>query len=128
MTQPSYCILVIPDEHKGPINRVLNALFGDSGDNLSQPLSANGADPATYWYGGWPVTAEQANQLQGLGDNMPVPDGGWPYMDVTEEQAVAAVAALYLNVNTGPTAEDLPAQNRATVFAALSIQPIVPEV
>lgn len=118
----SYAIYVIPDAHKNAINRVLNLLWSDSGDNISQPLSADGQFPASHWFGGQPVSAAGANGLQALGDNMPVPSGGWPYEGVSEQAAIDAVAALYLNVNTGETAEDLPEQNRTTVFAALGLQ------
>jgi hypothetical protein len=120
----SYAICVIADEHKNAINRVFNLLNRDTGDNLSQPLSANGQSPASHWYGGWPVTAEQANALQTLAENLPVPPSGWPYEGVSEATAQAAVEALYTNINTGENAEAIPEQNRATVFAALGLRPV----
>lgn len=48
-------------------------------------------------------------------------------METTEQDAIDAVAALYINVNTGEDAEVLPEQNRNTVFAALGLQRIVTE-
>lgn len=124
----SYAILVIPDEHKAAMNRTLNVLFADSGDNLSQPLSADGQEPASHWFGGWPVSAEQANRLQTLAADLPEPDEGWPYEGVSEEAAEAAAAAIYININTGEDAEALPEQNRTTVFAALGLQRVEIEV
>lgn len=124
----SYAIYVIPDAHKAAINLVLNLLWSDSGDNISQPLSSDGQEPATHWFGGQPVSAASANELQTLGDNMPVPSEGWPYEGVSEQAAIDAVAALYINVNTGEDAETLPEQNRTTVFAALGLQRIEPEI
>jgi uncharacterized protein YdbL (DUF1318 family) len=134
----SYAVSVIPDAHKNALNRVCNLLFSDSGDNLSQPLSANGQAPATHWFGGGPVSAmqssvfaslqEQASQQGTLGEAVPAPPEGWPYMGVSEADAIAALAALYINVNTGEDAEELPEQNRQTVFAALGLQRVQIEV
>ena len=124
----SYAIVVVPDAHKNAANRVFNLLFSDSGDNLSQPLSADAQEPASHWFGGWPVSPEQANTLQTLGDSMPIPSEGWPHEGVSEEDAAAAVAALYINVNTGEDAETLPEQNRQTVFAALGLQRVEVEI
>lgn len=118
----SYAVVVIPDPHKAAANRVFNVLNADSGDNLSQSLSADGQFPASHWFGGWPVTAEQANRLQILATDLPEPPDGWPYEGESEEDAAAAAAALYININTGEDAEALPEQNRVTVFAALGLQ------
>lgn len=134
----SYGITVIADAHKNALNRVCNLLFSDTGDNLSQPLSANAAFPASHWFGGGPITAEQAALFASLqaeastsgtiGAAVPAPPEGWPYMGVEEADAVAAIAALYMNVVTGEDAEALPAQNRATVFAALGLQRVIIEI
>lgn len=126
-----YAVYVIPDANKDPANKLFALLNGDPPDaqNLGQGYSADGSAPATHWLGGRPVDETWLGTFQGLATSLPVPDGGWPSedYDLTEADAQAAAAALYLNVNTGEDAESLPAQNIATVCAALGIQKIVEE-
>lgn len=120
----SYAILAIPVGHANAINRVFNLINQDSGDNLAQPLGANGQEPATYKYGGWNVTPEQVTLYQTLADNLPTPEGGWPYNDVTEQDAIDAASALEILVRSGPDGGSLPGAARDAMFAELGVAPI----
>jgi hypothetical protein len=118
-----YAILLSPMQHRNAINRVLNLLWNDEGDNLGRYASPNGALPATHTLGGIGLSTSGVAAVHGLATTLPTPPGGWPYAGVTEQEAQAAVAALYINVNSG--SEDyaiLAAENMATVMAAKGLQ------
>lgn len=129
----SYAVFVIPAAQKVAANRLLAMVFGDdilNSANISAKCSASGSEPPTHWLGGLGVEGAVAATLQALATDLPAPDGGWPLMvgDVealSETDAQVAASALYLNINTGENAEDLPAQNLATVLSALNLQQVV---
>ena len=131
----SYANYVIPTAQKANANLLFAMLTGDPLDaqNISQPLSANGLTPFIHWFGGKAVDEAWMAIYQNLSTNLPAPAGGWPLRDdndnvvLTEVNAQAAADALYINVNTGPTAEDLPELNRQTVFAALNLMRPIPD-
>jgi hypothetical protein len=132
MTQSSYMVLVVPIAQAEAMNRVLNVLFGDSGDNLSVPASDDGGSTTTHMWLGMPVpNASTLAHIQSLyasilADTV-APEGGWPLMDgeveiLSKADALTAALSLYVNTNTGENAAALPLLNKATVFSALGLQ------
>jgi hypothetical protein len=132
MTQSSYMVMVVPVSQAEAMNRVLNVLFGDSGDNLSVPASSDGGSTTTHMYLGQPVPNAltlariQALYASILSDDVS-PAGGWPLMDgeieiLSKADALTAALSLYVNTNTGENAAALPLLNKATVFSALGLQ------
>lgn len=117
-----YALYAIPAPHANAANRLFNVVYDDAGNNLSQPLSADGQEPATYYYGGKPVTAEEAAMLQGLSAALPTPAGGWPHGGVSAAEAQAAADNLEILVRSGPNSEELPEEARNALFADLGVQ------
>jgi hypothetical protein len=140
MTTVSYAVSVIPAAHKQAINRLVAMIEGEDltlSENLSRPANADGSytDPddlaadATHWYGGRYVDAQWLMIYQNLNTVLPAPDGGWPLMlgdevMLTEADAVAAAAALVIQVTTGPFSWQMPQQTITAVCTALGIVPI----
>jgi hypothetical protein len=141
MPVSSYAVFLASAAKKTDLNYIWAFAAGDAltAQNMSQPLIPDdAADPAntspTHWYGGQPVNAAWVDKF-GPGAPLPTPDGGWPLLDesdaivLTEANAALAWATRYININTGEDAELLPAQNLATVLAALHLaKPPPPEI
>lgn len=132
MTQSSYMVLVIPVAQAEAMNRVLNVVFSDTGDNFSLPASNDGGNTTTHMWLGMPVPnptvlAEIQSLYASILADTVAPAGGWPLMDgqievLSKADALTAALTLYVNTNTGENASALPLQNKATVFAARGLQ------
>lgn len=143
MATRSYAVSVIPTTHKQAINRLIAMIEGEDvalSENISRPANADGSytDPldvgpdATHWYGGRYVDAQWLMIYQSLNTLLPTPAGGWPLMVGEEEvlseaEAIAAAAALVVQVTTGPSDPQMPQVTLGAACAALGIVPIEPE-
>lgn len=131
MTTHHRAIVVCPVAHGNAINRVMNKLWDDSGDNLSRPLSSNGQPPATLLYDSRDITVEELAVLLNLralvlSDEW-VPDGGWPveigsHDPVSKQDALDALAATQVYTVSGEDASALAGPLRASVFTTLGVQ------
>lgn len=126
----SYACNLIDMAHEGPMNRIMNDYYQDSGDNLSQPLSATGADPATHRYGGVYVDDAWLAVFQNFDTAPYVPRDGYPLADgTTEQQALDAQAAFQCFVQTKQgDSSSLPTLAQVAMFSATGLKLIEQEL
>lgn len=128
--QDRSCILVVDDANKAVANKVVARIFGDpaNSENISIPLSASGALPATHWANHIWRTESEAAVLLALptgGGTLPTFTDGltWADYGTTAVAAAAAVAGpnLTANVATG----GVPTEHLAGVLAGKGLKQIV---
>jgi hypothetical protein len=95
------CILIIDDANKVVANKVVARMFGDgpTAQNLSVPLAATSAGPATHWCNHIWRTESAAADLLALPTGTSFTDGlAWSDYGTTAAAAAAAVVAPHLTV------------------------------
>lgn len=128
-----YGISIIPDAQKNAMNVVLALRANEDptqSENISQPASATGSDPATHWFGGRQYSDAELLVLQDPGNH--IPDADWPVAgvsgDVSLADAQAACAALYTMVHSAESfTTGLAAQTLSSALGALGLQRVADE-
>lgn len=117
-------ILIVDDAHKDDANNLIASIFGDvvGSQNISQPLSASGSDPATYWCGGAWETLETANILLALHSGTLPATPDWSVWNLTPATALAAATAMTIGVATNIA----PLVHLNAMLASMNLQRIVP--
>lgn len=101
MAAIQYAALVIPVAHAECMNRLLNQAWHDGGDNLSVRCSPTGAEPATHFLGGLPISDAEKAEFPYSKENGIEVDPEGPAAEFTQTQADDALAALEINIRTG---------------------------
>lgn len=137
MATKRYCIFVSPAEHRAANNLLMALVNGDDPDlsnSFSRGANADGSynDPddlyelATHFFGGMPVSEAWEITVANLASSLPTPPGGWPWNGITQQDAEAAAAAIYLQVTItqdGSAPNPIATMNNA--MANLGLTPIV---
>lgn len=123
----TYAVWICPVEHINAMSRVMNVIYGDTGNRFGTPASATGQNPPTHGMSGDYITPEIDAVFAGLATALPEPAGGWPFMGVTEAEAEAAVAALDMTRKTCADA-DIDAQCIALALSTASLIEIQLEI
>lgn len=128
----SYAVYLIPVAYAPAMNRIMNDYNQDQGDNIAQPASVTGNDPATHKFGGMYVDDTWLGVFQNFGTTPYVPAGGYPLfegaeLETSEADALAAQAQLTLFVTTDPNDQgQLPGLAFAAMQSATGLQKIEP--
>lgn len=125
-----YGALIVPIEHAECINRIMNQVWNDSGDNFSQRLSADGQEPATHIMlsdnmndaqkAGFPWSREAGVEVD--------PEG--PAAEFTQQQVDDAIGAIVSHILGGASGETLGAVAErciSIILADRELQRIIPE-
>lgn len=129
MTALRYCVYVIPAQHK-PAGDLIMALV--NGDDPAESFSfgrganADGSynseefpyETATHFFGGMPITEAWESEVAGLAENLPTPSGGYPWNGITEQNALDAAQAIYLQISI--TQDGVPPSGPLTLANAMS--------
>lgn len=105
-----YVVLIIPVAHRNAMRLLFNLWYGqapeEKGFTRDYNATGNYADPVTHSMLGMPMSAEQSSNIKNIVNNMPTPEGGWPWVVngetvLDEADALAAAAALEGQVGFG---------------------------
>lgn len=128
MAEERSVIYVVTAAKRSDANLVFSAM-GRGPNNFGVPLSANGADPASHYYGhDATMDAATANTVSAMPDNggtLPEIAGTWGEDGLpSEANAQAACAAMQISVATNIEGAD----HRDAVLEALELQEIQIEI
>lgn len=126
MTRKAYSVYIVPAAHRVAANVAFALVNGDdplTSEAFSAPANVSGDynDPHTHYLGGMPTTAEWEATVGNLAGEMVA--GAWPYGEVTEAAAIAAAAAVHLQITvTQDGSEPSPLQTLQHALDALGLK------